>query len=1408
MGVNLKDHGWDEVAESATPDAHPISHPFPAHFPPIHTPLTGANDVSPNSHPFCTPFAPPAPGNGEVTDCQKVNCSTPFAPPTGDTPLTGINEYPLGIKPRTYEGVEYYGAEDVAKIIGVKRQTVMYWQKKGHFTADKRAHDGRYLYLVERVMQLKSVYRSDWNQPAYIAHVDVEKNVPKNIGDVDRETINYINSLSSVYMTNEFKISRVHNDVDGRPFPPTDWNMRCPFCGGHHLTNKVEDGYLHWFCDCFKGTFKTNFDIFAHFFGLNPQKDFWQVYKQTCEKLNREPKLYSDDTPIKQSSPPAKTGLFADAKDAPTPPVDEKTKRIAADLTRSREEFKNLPDNQKRGLRDETFTRLNIGFINRWVSPSAPNTIPTPRFICRAGDFNDPPAYDAVLTPDGRDRFKNSGKWEANKCLAAGTRYLFNPAALTNNLFLVTEGEIDAASIIQASNGQIAACALGGAGNFDDFEKRLAKLQNPPSIIVMFDRDSVSQTGQLYAPKLVSEINEMFIPAVAKFLEDVMTKDEIDVFADEKGKVDANQILQRGGDEALKTFLDRIIAAATPELECLAEKFKADRDAVKKSDDDNKILLPNRLVKKFKHRSSPQNISPKIQQLLEEVKNIPLSKEDIRGILPPARKSGIICPECGNGDGKDGTGAEIYTSPPGVYCHKCKNWHVDGFDLFAIKNGLNTTGKDFFTTLRAALDEYGINYDPKDFEPPKSAHPNIFAEDVPVEIPADNPPVDTVDPKIVEWQIVNGQIDPRLLPEIKSAANYLEELTVDELTAEIVRSPKTLRAFALCIFYNFTPVADKFLITIDEAIDVAKSQVKVAKECEGFVADPSLNIQMLAKIKSRDINDTARKLVSDIKKAHKAFQQQAKRELARAREQEKINARQIPDGYRLTQKQVDYLFSMDNTEYSNAERFLSLFGKLIRFNVTDEQWFRFDKAKGLWQAGGRKSNVILQPFVKQIAEILMQNAPNPVDNPDSVDIINGWKSLKKTQLAINYMKSTTSIIIKPSDLDRHKNLLNCINGVLDLQTSKFYETKAIDPAWLITKQCNAIWRGANFISDVVEKFFTTLIPDEETRRALISWFGYCLTGNVDQQIVHFWKGSGANGKSTLINFILDLFGSYGAKIPTAAILEQHNPSSADAATNALNPIEGARIAIFNELKRNDRLNGPLIKDLSGGDKFNLRPLFMNMREIYPTAKIVINGNYFPKADNINDDGLLRRIRTVEFTQVFKADEDPLSPNNRALQKPDIHLVETLATPEALSALLARLVAAARDYYETGTVLVSKAMTKSREGYIAENDFIAEFVNEHCITDDGKPKSGAFVHGKDFIEALRNNFRRECAQFNDSELRALFQKRYPQFEYRKYGRGHVKSFVGIGLIDVKADIAESDRDGQKNNDSDFIVPPDV
>ena len=68
--------------------------------------------------------------------------------------------------PRTFEGKEYYGASDVAKIIGVTRITVLQWHKKdcqirgGRYFAKARDNDQMAPTIIDGLTRLVSGIRS------------------------------------------------------------------------------------------------------------------------------------------------------------------------------------------------------------------------------------------------------------------------------------------------------------------------------------------------------------------------------------------------------------------------------------------------------------------------------------------------------------------------------------------------------------------------------------------------------------------------------------------------------------------------------------------------------------------------------------------------------------------------------------------------------------------------------------------------------------------------------------------------------------------------------------------------------------------------------------------------------------------------------------------------------------------------------------------------------------------------------------------------------------------------------------------------------------------------------------------------------------------------------------------------
>lgn len=83
---------------------------------------------------------------------------------------------------------------------------------------------------------------------------------------------------------------------------------------------------------------------------------------------------------------------------------------------------------------------------------------------------------------------------------------------------------------------------------------------------------------------------------------------------------------------------------------------------------------------------------------------------EARGIIQKA-KTGYICPHCGNGSGRNGTGV-TFTLKGGIWVHNCPRcWQFNGdnIDLFAFKYNLNPSC-NFVEICRHACRDLGIAY--------------------------------------------------------------------------------------------------------------------------------------------------------------------------------------------------------------------------------------------------------------------------------------------------------------------------------------------------------------------------------------------------------------------------------------------------------------------------------------------------------------------------------------------------------------------------------------------------------------------------------------------------------------------------------------------------------------------------
>ena len=471
-----------------------------------------------------------------------------------------------------------------------------------------------------------------------------------------------------------------------------------------------------------------------------------------------------------------------------------------------------------------------------------------------------------------------------------------------------------------------------------------------------------------------------------------------------------------------------------------------------------------------------------------------------------------------------------------------------------------------------------------------------------------------------------------------------------------------------------------------------------------------------------------------------------------SKEQDFTPLEEIPDDLRLSTDQKAVLFSGDRSDYDNACRIISIYGQKIRYIGDVDKWAIF--RDGMWVVGDSRNSAIY-PFVTDIFKKMCANAANK----DEYETAISMKKQRKMSAAVTMMKGVSDIIITQKDLDTHKNLLNCLNGVVDLQTGKLYPHA---PELLLTQQCRAIYRP-NYHNPTVDDFLKSIQPNDDTRHALLRYAAYGITGECSEEVFLIIDGKGGNGKGTFTGFLLYLAGSYACAFPIEGILLSGAPTDANAPTPAFNLLVNKRIAIADEIPPNSKLNSSVIKRLTGRDFIYIRRLHEEASVLdNPMHTFIFSGNNLPEITDVHDPGILRRLLNIKFTQDFNGDLC-----NKFLK-------QQLVEPDALSGMLSLLVENAIEWYQDG-LIISPDMRAATKHYLESQDFISEFIAAYCVRRDD-----AAIPRREFLQKLKEEYATATRGFSEAALTEMIKK-LDGITYRT-GRGNIKKFYGIGWLD--------------------------
>jgi phage/plasmid-associated DNA primase len=219
-----------------------------------------------------------------------------------------------------------------------------------------------------------------------------------------------------------------------------------------------------------------------------------------------------------------------------------------------------------------------------------------------------------------------------------------------------------------------------------------------------------------------------------------------------------------------------------------------------------------------------------------------------------------------------------------------------------------------------------------------------------------------------------------------------------------------------------------------------------------------------------------------------------------------------------------------------------------------------------------------------------------------------------------YSASTIAAVERMAKADRHQATaieqwdandqhFNAETATFDLRTGI---ARPPDPADYITKIAGCAVAPEGTPHPVWTAFLERVAPDPELRAFLKRWCGYCLTGLTSEHKFCFAYGTGANGKSTFINTIREIFGDY----TTVADVGTFIASNTERHPTDVAKLHGYRLVVAQETEKGRRWDEAKIKTMTGGDKMAARFMRQDFFDFVPKFKLFIVGNHKPRLDNV------------------------------------------------------------------------------------------------------------------------------------------------------------------------------------------------
>jgi putative DNA primase/helicase len=382
-------------------------------------------------------------------------------------------------------------------------------------------------------------------------------------------------------------------------------------------------------------------------------------------------------------------------------------------------------------------------------------------------------------------------------------------------------------------------------------------------------------------------------------------------------------------------------------------------------------------------------------------------------------------------------------------------------------------------------------------------------------------------------------------------------------------------------------------------------------------------------------------------------------------------------------KIVDVALNNPLTEDALALRFSERHAHDLRYVALKNQWYRWDGTRWAPEQTLLAFDLARASCRADAAEYSNGKAPEKVFTAKTFAAVQTLARADRRQAAT----------VEQFDADPW--MLTTEGETIDLRTGA---GKSPDPRDYITKKTacgiaplgteHPLWTA--FLNRITHN-------NHELIDFLKRYIGYCLTGDTSEHRFVFAFGTGANGKSTLVNIVAKIIADYATVADVGTFLAaNHERHPTDIAK-----LHGARFVIAQETEKGRRWDEAKIKTMTGGDKMTARFMRQDFFDFTPTFKLFITGNNKPRLDNV-DEAMRRRLLLLPFTvQIPPEERDPDLPAKLMAEAP---------------AILRWCINGCLEWQRIG-LAPPAVVTDATTAYFDDQDTIKQWL-EDCTTDGG------------------------------------------------------------------------------------------